>query len=152
MTSYAFYDFKFGILKIGHQENTITYIKKVINIDNENNPTALTDNVYKQLNEYLIGQRQTFDINFKFHGTPFQNQVWSALCNIPYGETRSYKDIAIAINNPKACRAVGMANNKNPISIVVPCHRVIGASGKLVGYACGLEMKKSLLDLELSNK
>ena len=81
-------------------------------------------------------------------GTPFQKKVWNALQNIPYGETRTYKQIAEEIGNPKACRAVGMANNKNPMIIVVPCHRVIGANGKLVGYGGGLEMKRALLDLE----
>ena len=75
-------------------------------------------------------------------------KVWRALCDIPYGETRTYRQIAAAVGNPKACRAVGMANNKNPIAIVVPCHRVVGSNGKLVGYAGGIEMKKILLDLE----
>ena len=75
-------------------------------------------------------------------------KVWRALCDIPYGETRTYKQIAATVGNPKACRAVGMANNKNPIAIVVPCHRVVGSNGKLVGYAGGIEMKKILLDME----
>ena len=83
-------------------------------------------------------------------GTVFQQQVWKALCDIPYGETRSYKQIAEAIGNPKAVRAVGMANNRNPLIIVVPCHRVVGANGKLVGYAAGIEKKEFLLKLEKS--
>ena len=82
------------------------------------------------------------------NGTEFQIKVWKALTEIPYGETRSYKDIAISIGNEKACRAVGMANNKNPIPIIIPCHRVIGANKKLVGYAGGLDLKERLLDLE----
>ena len=98
--------------------------------------------------EYLEGKRKVFDFPYEFHGTEFQKKVWKKLCDIPYGETRTYKDIAIAIGNPKACRAVGMSNNKNPITIAVPCHRVIGANGKLVGYAGGIEMKKKLLEIE----
>jgi len=81
-------------------------------------------------------------------GTAFMQKVWNALLTIPYGETRSYKEIAIAVGNSKACRAVGMANNRNPISVVIPCHRVIGANGKLVGYGGGLDIKSYLLDLE----
>ena len=84
-------------------------------------------------------------------GTEFQKRVWKALCDIPYGETRSYKQIAQAIGNPKAVRAVGMANNKNPLLVIVPCHRVIGANGQLVGYASGLEKKRFLLQLENPN-
>ena len=101
-----------------------------------------------QISEYLAGQRRVFDFPYILSGTPFQKQVWRALCDIPYGETRSYKQIAEAIGNPKACRAVGMANHCNPIMIVVPCHRVVGVSGKLTGYAGGLEMKSVLLALE----
>ena len=83
-----------------------------------------------------------------FEGTEFQKKVWNELCNIPFGETISYKELAIRIDNPKACRAVGGANNKNPIGIVVPCHRVIGSTGNLVGYAGGIDLKKRLLDFE----
>ena len=110
--------------------------------------TALIKEVYQQLSEYLKGERQMFDLPLNPRGTDFQKRVWQALCDIPYGETRSYKQIAEAIGNPKAVRAVGMANNRNPITIVVPCHRVIGADGKLVGYGGGLEMKEFLLRLE----
>jgi len=93
-----------------------------------------------------------FDFKYDLQGTDFQKKVWHALEQIPYGETRSYKDIATAIGNAKASRAVGMANNRNPITIAVPCHRVIGSSGKLVGYAGGLEMKEKVLELESKNK
>ena len=103
---------------------------------------------HQQLTEYLKGERKTFDLPLNLKGTDFQKQVWMALCDIPYGETRSYKQIAEAIGNPKAVRAVGMANNRNPLLIVVPCHRVIGADGKLVGYAAGLDMKEFLLEIE----
>ena len=110
--------------------------------------TPLINEAYRQLSEYLLGERKRFDLPLKPQGTVFQQQVWKALCDIPYGETRSYKQIAEAIGNPKAVRAVGMANNRNPLLIVVPCHRVIGANGKLVGYAAGIEKKEFLLKLE----
>ena len=105
---------------------------------------------HQQLMEYLKGERKTFDLPLNLKGTDFQKQVWMALCDIPYGETRSYKQIAESIGNPKAVRAVGMANNRNPLLIVVPCHRVIGANGKLVGYGAGIEKKEFLLRLEKS--
>jgi methylated-DNA-[protein]-cysteine S-methyltransferase len=105
---------------------------------------------HQQLTEYLKGERKTFDLPLNLKGTDFQQQVWKALCDIPYGETRSYKQIAESIGNPKAVRAVGMANNRNPLLIVVPCHRVIGANGKLVGYGAGIEKKEFLLRLEKS--
>ena len=110
--------------------------------------TALIKEAYLQLTEYLKGERKTFDLPLNPHGTEFQKRVWKALGEIPYGETRTYKQIAEAIGNPKAVRAVGMANNRNPLLIVVPCHRVIGADGKLVGYAAGLDKKEFLLRLE----
>ncbi len=111
-------------------------------------PCALTDLVIAQLDEYFAGERKTFDFPMALYGTEFQKTVWKALCAIPYGETRTYGQIASAIGNPRASRAVGMANNRNPISIVVPCHRVIGANGSLVGYGGGLAMKEGLLALE----
>jgi methylated-DNA-[protein]-cysteine S-methyltransferase len=102
----------------------------------------------KQLSEYFAAKRQSFDLPLDFSGTDFQKQVWQALLQIPFGETRSYKDIALQIGNLKAVRAVGAANGKNPISIIVPCHRVVGANGKLVGFAGGLDNKDILLKLE----
>ena len=112
--------------------------------------TDLIIEAYRQLSEYLKGERKGFDLPLLIKGTMFQQQVWKALLEIPYGETRSYKQIAVAIGNPKAVRAVGMANNRNPLLIVVPCHRVIGANGKLVGYGAGIEKKEFLLRLEKS--
>lgn len=112
--------------------------------------TLLIQEANRQINEYLRGERKTFDLPFRMQGTAFQKQVWEALLRIPYGETRSYKQIAEVIGNPKAVRAVGMANNRNPLLIVVPCHRVIGADGKLVGYGAGIEKKEFLLRLEKS--
>lgn len=110
--------------------------------------TELLNDAAKQLTDYLAGKRKDFELPLSPEGTEFQKAVWEALLTIPYGETRTYKQIAEQIGNPKACRAVGMANNKNPISIIVPCHRVIGSNGKLVGYGGGLEVKKKLLELE----
>ncbi|WP_289066104.1 methylated-DNA--[protein]-cysteine S-methyltransferase [uncultured Alistipes sp.] len=105
----------------------------------------------EELREYFAGERREFTLPLAPAGTPFQQQVWTALREIPYGATCSYRRIAERIGRPKACRAVGMANNRNPIAIVVPCHRVVGASGALVGYAAGLEVKEKLLALESMN-
>ena len=108
--------------------------------------------VKRQLKEYFEGQRKTFDLPLAFQGTEFQIKVWHALLTIPYGETRSYKQIAEQIGNVKAVRAVGAANGRNPISIITPCHRVIGAGGKLVGFTGGLDRKEILLNIEKNKK
>ena len=110
--------------------------------------TALIKRTYQQIKEYLEGNRKQFDIPINLKGTTFRLKVWNALLTIPYGETKSYQEIAKQVKSPKACRAVGMANHNNPISIIVPCHRVIGKSGKLVGYGGGLEIKEKLLEIE----
>lgn len=106
------------------------------------------DEARGQLLEYFAGERRIFDLPLSIHGTPFQEKVWAALRDIPYGETRSYQQVAELIGNPKAVRAVGMANNRNPLPILIPCHRVVGKDGKLVGYAGGIARKRALLDLE----
>lgn len=106
----------------------------------------------RQLNEYFAGTRTTFTMTLDFVGTEFQKKVWQALVAIPFGETRSYADIAREIGNPKAVRAVGAANGKNPISIIAPCHRVIGSNGKLTGFAGGLEVKAFLLKIETAKQ
>ena len=108
--------------------------------------------VEKQLQEYFEGVRTSFDLKLNLEGTEFQRKVWKALSQIPYGETASYKDIADKIDNPKAVRAVGMANNRNPIPLIIPCHRVVGSNGSLTGYAFGLPLKKYLLEHELINR
>lgn len=108
----------------------------------------LLERAETQLREYFEGQRYDFDLPLKFCGTEFQKRVWNALMEIPYGQTRTYKDLAGMAGNEKASRAVGMACNKNPIVIVAPCHRVIGANGSLVGYAGGIDVKKKILELE----
>jgi len=104
--------------------------------------------VYTQVNEYLTGRRKQFDVPLKYQGTQFQQSVWQELQKIPYGQTRSYQEIAIGIGNEKAVRAVGQANNKNPIMIIIPCHRVIHKNGDITGFACGVEVKQYLLNLE----
>jgi methylated-DNA-[protein]-cysteine S-methyltransferase len=102
----------------------------------------------QQLTEYFAGTRRDFELRLDPRGTPFQQQVWAALCAIPYGETTSYSELARRIGNPRAVRAVGLANGSNPIPVIVPCHRVIGADGTLTGYGGGLDIKQQLLDLE----
>ena len=104
--------------------------------------------VIDQLESYFAGERQSFDVPFEMRGTPFQKSVWQQLLTIPYGETRSYGQLAQQIGNPAASRAVGAANGRNPLSLIVPCHRVIGAGGTLTGYAGGLDCKNYLLQLE----
>ncbi len=102
----------------------------------------------KQLKEYFKGKRLQFDVPMSVHGTPFQERVWAELQRIPFGETRSYQQIAEAVGSPKAVRAVGNANNRNPICIIIPCHRVIGKNQQLVGYAGGIVRKQALLEYE----
>ncbi len=118
----------------------------------EKEKTPLIERAAGQLKEYLAGARREFDLPLHLQGTDFQKKVWEALQMIPYGETRSYQQVASMVGNEKACRAVGMANNKNPVMIVVPCHRVIGKNGKLVGYAGGLDKKETLLRLEREHR
>lgn len=114
----------------------------------ENDQYPILLKAERQLQEYFSGQRQDFDLPLDLRGTDFQKSVWEALCTIPFGETRSYGELATQLGKPSAGRAVGAANGRNPISIVVPCHRVIGSSGKLTGFAGGLETKAHLLSLE----
>lgn len=114
----------------------------------ENSAEPVLVQTERQLAEYFAGTRNRFDLELDFAGTEFQKRVWTALLAIPFGETRSYRDIAVQLGNPKAVRAVGAANGKNPISIVAPCHRVVSSSGALTGFAGGLETKAKLLALE----
>ena len=153
-----FYDTKtkeLGTIGIAADENHITNLffeYEIENIKKDKNyilkETFLIKKASEQLFEYLAGKRKDFELPLLRDGTDFQISVWNELIKIPYGETRSYKDIAIAINNEKAVRAVGMANNRNKISIFIPCHRVIGMNKKLVGYGGGLQIKEFLLNLE----
>lgn len=114
----------------------------------EQGETPLTRHAFQQLERYLAGELTEFSLALMPVGTPFMQRVWQELCRVPYGRTASYRDIACAMGNPRAVRAVGMANSRNPIPIFIPCHRIIGSSGKLVGYRGGLELKQKLLELE----
>ena len=148
MKGTAIYHSPVGDLQLDWEDGAVTALKNADAGIHADAPNELTKLVFRQLDEYFAGTRKTFDFPYRLHGTPFQEQVWAALQEIPYGETRSYQDIAKAIGHPKAFRAVGMANHANPVFIVIPCHRVIGANGSLVGYGGGLEMKRALLELE----
>ena len=145
---YFIYEYEIGKITIAEENAKI--IKLVFGEVEcgELRETALIKETQRQLTEYFSGERQQFDLPLELRGTDFQKKVWKALMTIPYGEVRSYAQIAAQIGNSKACRAVGMANHRNPVSIIVPCHRVVGATGKLTGYAGGIEIKSRLLKLE----
>ena len=136
-----------GNLKIEEEDNYIVEVSFT-----EEKETQVSSDLLRrcvtEIEEYFRGNRKEFDLPLLLKGTDFQKRVWHALEKIPYGQTRSYQDIAMMIKNPKASRAVGMANHVNPIVILVPCHRVIGKNGKLTGYGGGLDKKKYLLELE----
>ena len=151
---YAIYSSVIGKIKIAYTDTAVISLDKIEDNDyiDADVKSPLSDLAFSQLDEYFHGKRKEFDFPLEMRGTEFQKKVWMALSDIPYGETRTYKEIATAVGSPKASRAVGMANNKNPIAIVVPCHRVIGSNGKLVGYAGGLEMKTALLEIEKKNR
>jgi len=146
-----YYDTQLGRIGIVESSGRIT----ALYFDGESAPetakiqeTAVLKDASGQLKAYLAGELRSFSLQLEPEGTQFMQNVWKALAAIPYGSTVSYKDIAVAVGNPKASRAVGMANNRNPIPIVIPCHRVIGASGALVGYGGGLDIKIKLLEIE----
>ena len=127
----------------------IFYENEEVNLTNiKEKDTELLLKTEKELNEYFLGKRKSFDIPLKLVGTHYQLKVWKELMNIKYNELLTYKDIAIKINNPKSFRAVGLANNKNRIPIIIPCHRVIGSNKKLIGYSAGLDKKEFLINLE----
>ena len=143
-----YYRAPFGILKIIVENDSLINIDftQEMLVNKEENDFILK--VVRQLDEYFLGQLKVFDLKMSLIGTGFQKNVWNELLNIEYGKTKSYKEIAIAIDNENASRAVGNANNRNKIAIVIPCHRVIGSDNKLVGYAGGLDIKKWLLNFE----
>ena len=155
---YKIYDFEIGKILIVENED---YIIKVEFLDEKNQfinkkygtekETLLIKKTKKELMEYFDGKRKIFDIPIKLNGTDFQVKVWKELLKVPYGKTCTYLDIAKKIENPNASRAVGMANNKNKIQIIIPCHRVIGSNKKLIGYAGGIKVKEKLLKLEKDN-
>ncbi|WP_394019157.1 methylated-DNA--[protein]-cysteine S-methyltransferase [Anaerococcus cruorum] len=148
----AFYQADVGIIKITYQEK-ISKIELVAGIDDKDEKNEITDKVIDELKEYLKGTRKNFTIYdfILLEGTDFQKRVWQELLNIPYGQTRTYKEIARSIGNEKATRAVATAIGKNPLMIIIPCHRVIGSDGKLRGYAYGCDVKEKLLSLEKNN-
>jgi methylated-DNA-[protein]-cysteine S-methyltransferase len=151
MKNTYFYETLIGTVAISEDGSEITNIdlitEKPMNLE-DLRETSLIKEAAGQLQEYFDGKRKVFDLPLNPSGTEFQNKVWEALKTIPYGERWSYKQVAESIGKPTAARAVGMANNKNPIMIVIPCHRVVGAKGDLVGYAGGLHIKEMLLKLE----
>lgn len=150
--NYYLYSSFIGDLYIAADDDAITHVG-FGNIDEKDDTwirkeTPVIARAHTQLEEYFNGKRQVFDLPLEPSGTLFYQKVWKALQNIPYGETRSYKDIAISVGCPKGFRAVGMANHNNPIAIIIPCHRVVTADGNLGGYAGGIEIKRRLLELE----
>lgn len=149
---YTTYESPVGTLLIVGRDGAITRIHRlhpgeVIDPDLDPNAAALSD-VVSQLDEYFAGARTEFDFAVHTGGTPFQEKVWAALREIPYGRTLSYGQVAVKIGSPRAVRAVGTANSRNPIAIAIPCHRVIASGGRIGGYAGGLDMKEKLLQLE----
>jgi methylated-DNA-[protein]-cysteine S-methyltransferase len=146
-----FYDYSIGRIGITEKDGKITNVyitNKELPRDMQLTETPLLKEAARQLESYFAGELKEFSLPLEPSGTDFMKQVWSALCEIPFGKTATYGEIAERIGRPKAARAVGLANNRNPIPIFIPCHRVIGADGSLTGYAGGLDMKKKLLDLE----
>lgn len=152
MKNLIYYESPIGRIAIAEEGDKVTDIffgrPHSLQTDLIERETERNSEARDQLVEYFRGERLTFDFPLSMKGTPFQVSVWEALQEIPYGEIRSYRDIAEAIGNPNAYRAVGLANNKNPLAIVIPCHRVVGASGDLIGYGGGLNKKQFLLNLE----
>lgn len=144
------YEYEIGSVTVVELDGKITAVQfgRGVFPDMVIQETPILIEAKQQLSEYFSGRRKQFDLPLAMEGTCFQKQVWEALLAIPYGETRSYKQIAESVGHPNAYRAVGMANHVNPIGIVVPCHRVVGSNGKLTGYAGGMEVKQFLLDLE----
>lgn len=139
---------KIGIMDDGKAITNVFFQEENIPQDVIVKETSLIKEAGQQLNDYLASKRRSFTLPLAPEGTEFQQKVWKTLQDIPCGEIRSYGEVAKRIGQPKAARAVGMANNKNPILILIPCHRVVGANGKLVGYAAGLDVKEHLLKLE----
>lgn len=151
MKSIFFYETVIGKIGIVDNGNAITnlYFHEENTLEDAIvNETELLKEAGRQLQSYFAGERKEFDLPLAPVGTEFMRRVWDALCEIPYGETRCYQEIAQHISNHKASRAVGLANNRNPIPIFIPCHRVIGKNGKLTGFRSGLNLKKRLLELE----
>lgn len=149
MKTYAFaFETPLCVLTAEEKDGALTALRFGGSVTRTYAPTPLLAQTQRQLQEYFAGERREFTLPLAPEGTPFQRAVWEALLTIPYGETASYGEIAKRIGSERAARAVGMANNRNPIPIIIPCHRVIGVSGALTGYAGGLLLKEKLLFLE----
>ncbi len=149
---YSYFESPIGIVEIVADKNNLRAVKFIDELPEETKKgNKITISARKQLKEYFSGKRKKFDIPFEFKGSKFQNEVWKALTKIPYGSVVTYQDIAKLTGNEKAVRAVGSANGKNPIPIIVPCHRVIAKNGKLSGYAGGVERKEWLIEHEAKN-
>lgn len=148
MYYYDFLESPMGLIKITASESALVSLSLITQADIIATPNIITDLCKTQLNEYFMNQRREFTLPLELNGTKFQKSVWNELLKIPYGKTASYKDVAVSLGNPNASRAVGGAVNKNPLFIVVPCHRVIGSNGALVGFALGIDKKTYLLDIE----
>ncbi|MEH6570740.1 MAG: methylated-DNA--[protein]-cysteine S-methyltransferase [Halioglobus sp.] len=150
--NYQLLDTPIGTLRLVSKDGKLARVEfqgqHQIQADERLEGNSMLEATAKQLGEYFAGERQHFELSLNPCGTPFQQEVWASLQAIPFGEVRSYKDIAHEVGRPKAVRAVGAANGRNPIPIIVPCHRVIGSDGSLTGFAGGLETKKLLLKLE----
>jgi methylated-DNA-[protein]-cysteine S-methyltransferase len=143
--SYAYYESPIGLIEIGGTAEGLTWLAFVEGRRAGIESHALLDQAVRQLAEYFEGSRRVFELPLRPQGTEFQRQVWGQLLQVPFGQTASYRDIAMAISRPRAVRAVGAANGRNPISIVVPCHRIVGSDGSLTGYGGGLWRKEWLL-------
>lgn len=148
MTEKFYYKSPIGILEIELENGTIQRLRVVESCSKISERTRYFAEVAKQLDEYFAGKRTKFELNISPKGTVFQKKVWTELLKIPYGKTKSYQEITEAIGNPNAQRAVGSACNKNPILLIIPCHRVVSKTGKLTGFACGVDRKEQLLKLE----
>ncbi len=151
----AYRDTSIGTIGIAEHNGKITHLFfeiATVPAELELGESPLLDEAFKQLDEYLSGARKDFDLPLDPHGTEWQLKCWNALLEIPYGETATYGDIAKKVNNPKGFRAVGLANNRNPIAVFIPCHRVIGANGSLTGFGGGLDVKDKLLKIEQTTK
>ncbi len=145
---YGFYETDFGRVGIESNGHAVIGLRFWDGIPFGAEPDSVTDLAARELAEYFAGARENFTVPLEPSGTDFQKAVWRELQNIPFGETRTYKQIAVRLGKPNAARAVGMANHRNPIAIMIPCHRIIGADGSLTGYAYGLDLKRKLLKLE----
>ena len=148
----SYYESPIGLIEIKATEKWVESIRFTDKKEKVELPNTVTISCGNQLNEYFLKKREKFSFPVKSSGTAFQQKVWNELCKISYGETNTYKEIAKKIGNEKAVRAVGTAIGRNPIAIVVPCHRVIGSNGSMIGYAYGIERKEKLLNLEKENR